>query len=718
MTSQRPIVLSLLALSTLFTVLLAVSIYQYETNDKKINHVWNSNLWALSNLSTEFDRLQTEALNYRRAHDQHSAQSEHLKLRAEIFLSRYDVLRTGASTVALRRIPEYRTTLQAIGELTTELEPYIADGMADKEKLASFSSIMPRLEPLVRGIYMKSYTRTGWLESYKISVLGKWEILGFLSLIGCLLTWTAIVIQLFRQLHASESLLADQARLSQHLADERAILEQMITAASTGMVLYDNTGRRIAVSANIEKITGKSRQQLIGEPHDPQLMTDKSGSSKQLFQKALEGQRTHLFSSSWDDSRFLQIFYNPIVVDGQVRNVMAEVIDLTELDKAHIYAMKRAQELEAVCNSATIPIITIDGDDMIVSWNPAAERLTGWSQSELTGRPLLSLSTHNRESAQSDLHRAKRNALAGQGQVQIEFPIATKNGPPRQWLLTLATTSSTGRNNNFYLLGQDISERQKIQAELVHASKLATLGELATGMAHELNQPLNVIRMAADNMIELLEDDEELEPSYVYGKLQRISAQTVRAASIIDHMRIFGRRSDGGIETIQLTQIAKNAVDLLRHQITLQGIDIEEDYPTDCPPALGNAVQLEQVIINLLANSRDAIQSSLKRQDSEHAIHVGVSRLAPDRVAVVVEDTGGGIPEDVIPRLFEPFFTTKNVGKGLGLGLSISYGIIEELGGTISVENGERGARFTLALRSADTAADAAMPAEHVVAGA
>jgi C4-dicarboxylate-specific signal transduction histidine kinase len=215
---------------------------------------------------------------------------------------------------------------------------------------------------------------------------------------------------------------------------------------------------------------------------------------------------------------------------------------------------------------------------------------------------------------------------------------------------------------------------------------------MATSVAHELNQPLNVIRMAAGNsrrkMSEGIADAE-----YLNDKLLRIEEQTARAATIIDHMRMFGRQATELPESIDPRVVVVNALDLVSEQLRLAGIEVMTVLAEDCAYVLGHAIQMEQVILNLLTNARDAID------ESEDRAKITLRVFEGDKVVhITVQDNGGGIPSDVLHRIFEPFYTTKEMGKGTGLGLSVSYGIVRDMKGTIIAENIDDGARFTITL--------------------
>ncbi|MBT4522005.1 MAG: PAS domain-containing protein [Halieaceae bacterium] len=245
---------------------------------------------------------------------------------------------------------------------------------------------------------------------------------------------------------------------------------------------------------------------------------------------------------------------------------------------------------------------------------------------------------------------------------------------------------------------QDITERKLAQAQIVQASKMSTLGEMATSVAHELNQPLNVIRMATGNILRKMSAGIPT-PEYLSKKLQRISDQTERAATIIDHMRMFGRRASEQPSKIDPTELVRSALDLIGEQLRLAQIEVELNLPEVCPLILGHQVQGEQVLLNLLTNARDAISS--RQNPDGRKISVGINVCEDKTIEISVEDTGGGIEDNVIQRIFEPFYTTKDMGEGTGLGLSVSWGIIRDMGGTISAKNTGQGAKFVISLPQA-----------------
>lgn len=245
---------------------------------------------------------------------------------------------------------------------------------------------------------------------------------------------------------------------------------------------------------------------------------------------------------------------------------------------------------------------------------------------------------------------------------------------------------------------EDVTERKQVEAQLAQVSKLSTLGEMASGLTHELNQPLNIIRMAADSCLILMEED-GLDAEHQAQQLAVISGQTERMAEIINHMRIFSRKDRVEVEPFDPSSSMRAAVRLVSEQLRLAEIGLTANIPTTCRPVLGHPLRLEQVVINLLNNAKDAVLEQRVWDAGHGAIELELlDNRKANTIAIRVADTGGGIAPELLERIFEPFYTTKDPGKGTGLGLSIVYAIVTSMGGTITAANTEKGACFTVSL--------------------
>jgi PAS domain S-box-containing protein len=230
----------------------------------------------------------------------------------------------------------------------------------------------------------------------------------------------------------------------------------------------------------------------------------------------------------------------------------------------------------------------------------------------------------------------------------------------------------------------DITLGLERQAQLVQASKMATLGEMATGMAHELNQPLNVMRMGADFVAKMIRRGQEISDEQLLTVSRNISEQVERATNIINHLREFGRKSEFKVYTVDLNEPIRDVFTIMGEQFRLRDIEVNLELDKAVPKIMAGRNRLEQIFLNLVTNARDA----MKERGTEDVKKITVrTYLEGDLVVAEVSDTGKGIPERVREKMFEPFFTTKEVGKGTGLGLSITYGLVRDFKGGIDVES-------------------------------
>jgi PAS domain S-box-containing protein len=286
-----------------------------------------------------------------------------------------------------------------------------------------------------------------------------------------------------------------------------------------------------------------------------------------------------------------------------------------------------------------------------------------------------------------------------------EFPVSTAEinlqlpGREHAWWVwsDRGVFDQQGHLLEIQAVGRDNTEVRRAQQQLTQSAKMATLGEMATGLAHEINQPLNVMRMAIVNVLKRLEKG-DAQIDYLTDKLTRIDTQVQRAARVVDHMRVFGRRSEIEQHPFNPAQAIEGTLSLLAEGLRGKGVDLRVSETGFEVLVRGHVDQLEQVLINLMVNARDAL---LGKRENDPAFKPWISLYAErdaQSVRLWVEDNGGGIDPRLLERIFEPFFTTKPVGVGTGLGLSVSYGIVENMGGKLSVRNSTQGARFCIEL--------------------
>ncbi len=295
------------------------------------------------------------------------------------------------------------------------------------------------------------------------------------------------------------------------------------------------------------------------------------------------------------------------------------------------------------------------------------------------------------------------------GYVEREYRIKTNEGLVR-WLYT--ETSKVSERDvgvvEFVGISVDITEIKEKEKRLWKTSKLATLGEIATAVAHELNQPLQVIQLSCDNALETLEKENDTDiHSDIKRRLTRIEQQAQRARNIVENMRRFGRSAPPQSGVIEVGGVVEAVEGLIGQQFRAHGITLEVVNEEGEVFVYGTKQDLEQVIINLLNNSKDAIEEARLRSPSEETgasngyIKVTMRRQDTNcggRIVLSVKDDGGGVKEECVPFVFESMFTTKIEGEGTGVGLAIVKQLVEGMGGEVRFKNIDNGAEFVIEL--------------------
>lgn len=245
-----------------------------------------------------------------------------------------------------------------------------------------------------------------------------------------------------------------------------------------------------------------------------------------------------------------------------------------------------------------------------------------------------------------------------------------------------------GRPKAYLAVVRDISERKLFEKQLRHSERMAGIGELATGMAHEINQPLNTMSMIIDNIFFSLEN-KTITEEYFRTKISKVFDNIGRIKKIIDHVRTFSRDQDDFVQTdFDIPTSIKNCISMISEQMEQKGIELTYDESGNIPSISGNPYRFEQVILNLIVNAKDAIEEKQKNQEKSFDKKISIrSEYKNSLITIEVKDNGTGIDQKDIDKILLPFYTTKEPGHGTGLGLSISYGIIKELGGEIEVQS-------------------------------
>jgi len=349
------------------------------------------------------------------------------------------------------------------------------------------------------------------------------------------------------------------------------------------------------------------------------------------------------------------------------------------------------RRFQAAFDSASLGMAYLGRDGLVEDCNPALAVLLGCRPADVVGRPLLSVI------AGVDDDAPALGPLLGD-QIRVGC-----SGALAEWV---RVTVSSASGEPSIAMVEDVSAARMSEAQVHHIDRLAQLGELAASLAHEIGQPLNVIRLTAEGALDRL-TAEVVDVGRQSRSLGVVIDQSRRLQEIIDHALAYSRRADQSGQPLDPRAVVRSAIKLVDKRAQAHKIRLLWQPPRSTALVFGHAVRLEQVVVNLLTNACDAIlagHGGSRVNDSVGTVEV-LCRLDDEagEVVVSVVDDGPGVPQSVIERIFLPFFTTKPQGLGTGLGLSVSLGIVAQMGGRIDVSNLSPGARFDIRLPALDS---------------
>ncbi len=388
-------------------------------------------------------------------------------------------------------------------------------------------------------------------------------------------------------------------------------------------------------------------------------------------------------------------YYNlaPLRQDNLVTGVLVLMHDVTEQERLAEDVRRVERHLASVVESANDLVASMEPDGRIMTWNQAAERVSGVHVAEVTGRYLADLCAPEDQEAMRALLRMVQR---GEPSKVREIGLCTSAGRtiPVAWACS-PMWDDHGRVSALVAVGRDLTERRLLEAQLFQSAKMASLGVMAGGIAHQLRNPLGAASAAAQL---LLRDPHNLELNEQCA--QKIYEGIKRASAIIESLLRFARPDGGRFGPVVVNEIVGDTVAMMRHQANLNQVQVTTELAPDLPPVFADASALQQAFTNLFLNACQAMPAGGR-------LIVCTRRLpGSGQMAVDFQDTGCGIPAENLTKVFDPFFTTRPVGQGgVGLGLTIAYSILQQHGGSIQVQSTVgAGSTFTVVL-------DAKLPA-------
>ena len=461
----------------------------------------------------------------------------------------------------------------------------------------------------------------------------------------------------------------------------------IVSALPDAVVVTGLDRRVLAVNQAAADLFGWPSADLVGQPIADQVHMGERAHVAEQEDKVFAGEaqryETRVLNHETGEERDVAVASGPFRVDGELIGTVATLRDITEPKRAQDTLSRSEARYRNLVESASDAIVTLDANGRFTTVNHAAEIISGYRREELVGQwfaPMLS----DDELPKALAHFQK--ALAGEtGLFETQF--YRKDGEGR----TISVTYSTPqRDEEVLCLIRDVTDQKMLQEQLIQSEKMSAIGQLVSGVAHELNNPLAGISAFA----QLLLAEKRFPPD------QRTAAETIysearRASRIVQNLLTFARQHKAEKGPAAINQVLDDTLELRGYELRVRGIDVRREYDEALPDTMGDAHQLQQVFLNLITNAEQAME----RTEGKHHRLTVRTRNDGDIIRIEVEDTGGGVPANLLERIFNPFFTTKPTGHGTGLGLSISLGIVREHEGRIWAENAPQGgARFIVEL--------------------
>jgi two-component system, NtrC family, sensor kinase len=470
-----------------------------------------------------------------------------------------------------------------------------------------------------------------------------------------------------------------------------------------GILMVDEDRRVIFANSKMAEILDQPKDVLIGKDVGELLPSQHLGIVHDLMQNAdMEHPQQLCFCSTIQPAKTalqdFRIFETCIVLFRIGKSLTTYMFfhDLTKHIEVERQLYNANSFLNNIIKSSADGIVVVDTDGKMLIFNEGAERILGYSAEEVVGDSTILSRICSPEVAREMMRRMRTGEHGWPGKLTSQrVTLIAKNGEEVPVNFSAAIIKKEDREIGSVGIFSDLREQLKMRQDLedariqlLQSEKIASVGRLAAGVAHEINNPLSGILIYAD----LLKRDLADHPQ-VSEDLQEIITQTLRCKQIVTRLLEFSRQSVGQRIPFEINEFIKRSAELLTYQALFHNVELILDLQPDIPEIMGDPGQLQQVFTNLIINAGAAMNGKGRI--------VITSRFDPEseRVSLQFADTGPGIPPEIMDKIFEPFFTTKRPGEGTGLGLSVAYGIIQQHGGSIEVKNAHTGgAIFTILL--------------------
>lgn len=472
------------------------------------------------------------------------------------------------------------------------------------------------------------------------------------------------------------------------------LLSKLIDHANVLVIYIDNDGHVSICNRKVEDITGKTKSDIVGRKWGDILFNGNNPAIKeQVFRAVIEDSINYkrlnsfegMITDTKNNERLISWSINPILsgkedLDG-VLFIGNDITELREKGESLRRIEDTLREIFSSIKDYALYVTNLDGN--ITYYGMGSEKMFGWSKNEVVFKHASVLFAQDYRDKLSAILDQVRNT----GQYDTEVNLVKKDGQSFPVILTVNQfRDSQGTLTGFTFIAKDITERKKMEYQIFQAEKLAAIGQLAAGMAHEINNPLFVI----SGRLEMLLEEEGLDEK-TKSDLKIIASQADRIRRLVDGILKFSRQSQLKLERINVNEVIESVLPFLSyHKLSVTNISIEKEMDKDLPAVIGDLNQLQEVFVNLFMNAYQAMSSGGK-------LRIETKNLDGRIAEIRISDTGPGIRQENLKNIFMPFFSTKK--DGTGLGLSICYNIIKTHNGSIDIETQEnKGTAFVIKL--------------------
>lgn len=480
----------------------------------------------------------------------------------------------------------------------------------------------------------------------------------------------------------------DEARARDEVAAANARYRDLVDVATDAIWTLDRRGLFTSVNPATLELAQTTQSEMLGRSAIPFLEPDDQRRVAHHIQLVLRGERQRYecqLVRRDGTRRLISVANSPVVRAGAVMGVLGVARDVTE-ERAQAAALERAEaRYTRLVESAEDAIATMDEEGNLTSVNRALERVSGRKRDRLIGTPFVQLIAPAERALMWRLFAA---TLGGERQRR-EMHFTRPDGQPGTATVISAPILERGRISGVLAIARDVTEERMLFDQVTRREKLAALGELVGGVAHEINTPLTGILAFAQILLAHSAADAESRQA-----AESIVHEAKRAARIVTKLLTFARQNPPERLPTDINQVIEDTVELRRYPLRVQEVELVMELDRGLPVTWADPFQLQQVFLNLLANAEQAVSgTSGKRRITIR------SRRRGDSLVMEIGDSGTGIAPEHLPHIFNPFYTTKPRGIGTGLGLSIADGIVREHHGSIRVQSDPGGgARFEVVL--------------------